>query len=142
MIHLMSTQVAVMLAAFFLAGACSTATAEPREKTLADVSPEPSAEMPAPDARAHDILSLLAAHYPDWPAGAEGNQTIDIKIAKNAAGAYQATIVQTGLLDDSVAQIKDTLIFGRDKNWFVASKQQHRKCYRTSMFEWTAKPCP
>ncbi len=124
------------------ASACTSATAEPRAKTLADASPEPSAEMPLPDASGDDILSLLAALYPGWPEGSEGNQIMDIKIGKNEDGAYQATIVQAGLLDDSVAQTKDTLVLAYDGAWRVASFQQLRKCYRTGMFEWTAKPCP
>jgi|GEM_PF-6693326 len=124
--------------------ACATAEAQPRSKTLADASPEPSAEIPAPDARAADVLSLLAVVYPGWPESSEGGPTMKVDVAPSDAGGFTATIVQTGLLDDSVAQIKDqlTLIQDRGGEWFVIRAEQWRKCYRTGLFEWTAKPCP
>ena len=122
--------------------ACATA-AEPRAKSLADATPEPSVEVTPPRMRADDPLSLIAEIYGSWPESLEGKPTISIEMAPDGGG-FVTTVVQTGLLDDSVAQTKDVLriIMDRGGKWFVTSAEQYRKCYRTGMFEWTAKPCP
>ena len=129
---------------FLMIQSCATAEAQPREKSLADATPEPSAEVTAPDTRAGDILSLLAEIYPGWPESSEGGPTMKIEVAPDETNGFVATVIQTGLLDDSVAQIKDRLAIIQDRGgeWFVIRAEQWRKCYRTGMFEWTAKPCP
>ena len=138
------------VAAAMLLAACATAGDEPassgevapRVKSLADARAEPSANQLLPEAKAARLMWLLATLYEGYPGSNEGKPTIEITVAKNEDGAYVATIIQTGILDDSVAQIKDVLTLGQRDEWYVVTKQSWRKCYRTSMFEWTTKLCP
>ncbi len=121
--------------------ACATATAEPRTKSPMNATVEPSAEVTPPTSRGGSVLFLLAAIY-DWPEGAEGRQILEINVDRRDGEPYQATIIRSGLLDDSIASIKDVLTLGNDGEWYVVRAEQYRKCYRTGMSEWTARSCP
>ncbi len=139
------------VAAAMLLAACATAGDEPassgevapREKSLADARPEPSADKPVPEAKAARLMWLLAALYEGYPFSGEGKPTLSVSIEKNDQGQYLATIIEGGFLDDSVAASKDVLTLEMEQEeWRVVRKQSWRKCYRTSMFEWTTKRCP
>ncbi len=90
------------------------------------------------------MLSLIAAIYPSWPTSDEGRPGMEIDIQLDEEGLFEATIIQSGLLDDSIAEVKDVFQIGKNPagQWSVIKADQWRKCYRTGMFEWTTRVCP
>jgi hypothetical protein len=128
--------------AILLVAACATGeVSEAGPKPSTGGAPEPSAEIATPSARGETITAVLAALYP-WPEDLEGRQIIEIDVDRRDSGPYVATVIRSGLLDDSIAATKDVLTFAYDAEWRVVRAEQYRKCYRTGLFEWTARLCP
>ena len=124
--------------------ACATAQAGPEVKSVDAIAAEPSAEITPPSERAGSIPELIGKLYPAPSETSEGNFKLQVEVEKNDAGGLTADVIQSGLLDDSVAEIKDRLWIEQDADghYFVKRAQQWRKCYRSASSDWMTKPCP
>lgn len=104
---------------------------------------------PAPPAAtretADDVMSLLAKRYEGWPESSEGRPSLSISISKSDDSEFfKATVIQGGLLDDSVSESKDVLTVAQSNagEWEIVELQQWRKCYRDPGAGWTKTACP
>ena len=76
------------------------------------------------------------------PESTEGNQSLKVYVRKSAGG-YQADVIISGLMDDSLMARHVRLDLRKEpEGWFITNALVRYRCYRSETPAWQTALCP